>query len=67
MILGIFGGITPVSIEKRLANHAKLLEKAAMTADNIRQDIKAAIADRTAAIEEIRSEMLTLTGHLSKL
>lgn len=67
MLFGIFNGFTPTGIEKRIVDHFKQVEKLAGRAQEIRVDISTAIADRTAAISEIRTDILQLTDHLSKL
>lgn len=56
MILGIFGGTTTRSIERRVA-------KLARTKEQLSNDVSSAIADRTAALNELREEITILAKH----
>jgi hypothetical protein len=60
MILGIFGGITPASTQRRL-------DKLQKERELIGTAIQAGVADRVAAIEELKAELAAFASQAARL
>ena len=60
MILGVFGGISPASTQRRL-------DKLQKERDAIGVAIQAGIADRAAAIEELKAELAAFASQSARL